>query len=161
MRINSFSIAIIYLYFPWVSIIALFLKARHNGGNNMKIVNIEEVKIRHGKKELNTPEKWLFDKEGKKVRLSMLRNLEEGKAAVVELSEFQTSKKSVRNFDWMLNQVFILGEIPLLARKSGDNEIVIKKLATFDLGEYNKGDKKDMSNNHKEFIQAKLAEVMA
>jgi len=125
----------------------------------MKIVNIEEVNIKRGKAELNTPEKFLIDKEGKKTRLAMLKNLDDGKAAIVELSDFETTKKSVRNFDTMLNQVFILGEIPLVARKSGDNEIVIRKMATFDLGEYNKGDKRGMSENHKAIVQAKLAEV--
>ena len=73
----------------------------------MKIVNIEEINIKRGKAELNTPEKWIFEKEGKKIRLSILNNLENDKAAIVGLSEFETTKKTIRNFDTMLNQVFI------------------------------------------------------
>jgi len=128
----------------------------------MKIVDESEIKSKNGgKKVFNVPEKWLFEKENKKVRLITLKNMDDGKAAIVELSEFVTNKKSVRNFDTMLNQVFILGEVPLIARKSGDNEIVIRKMVTIDLAEYNKGDKKEMSANHKEIVQAKLAEVIS
>lgn len=125
----------------------------------MKIVDESEIKGKNGgKKVFNVPEKWLFEKEGKKVRLITLKNMDDGKAAIVELSEFATNKKSVRNFDTMLNQVFIQGELPLLARRSGEN-IVIRKLPAFDLGEYNKGDKKEMSANHAEVVKAKLEEI--
>ena len=128
----------------------------------MKIVDESEIPTKSGgKKVLNAPEKFLLEKENKKVRLSILKNMENTKAALVTLEDFVTNKKSVRNFDTMLNQVFILGEVPLIARKSGDYEIVIRKLGKFDLTEYNKGDKKEMSANHKELVQAKLAEVIS
>ena len=128
----------------------------------MRIVSEENIpKVHNGRKTLNCPERFLFEKENKKVRISILAKLDVGKAALVQLSEFETNKKSVRNFDTMLNQVFILGEVPLIARRSGDNEIVIRKLPTFDLTEFNKGDKREMSANHKELVQAKLAEVIS
>ena len=82
-----------------------------------------------------------------------------GKAAIVELSEFGTNKKTVRNFDWKLNSVFILAEVPLLARKSGD-EIVIRKLPAFDLEVYSQADKKELSAAHVELLKSKLAEVI-
>lgn len=124
----------------------------------MRIIDETEIpQVHNSKRTLNTPER-LFDKEGKKVRLTMLAKIDVGKAAIVELSEFGTNKKSVRNFDWKLNQVFILGEIPLMARKSGE-EIVIRKMAAFDLEEYNKGDKKGLSANHAEMLKAKLDQL--
>lgn len=126
----------------------------------MKIVDGKSVTTRKGKKELNVPEKWLFEKENKKVRLTTLMNMENEKAAQVELAEFGTEKKSIRSFDKQLNQVFILGELPLIARKVGDSEIVIRKVEKFDLEQFNKGDKKEMSANHMETVKAKLAEVL-
>jgi hypothetical protein len=130
----------------------------------MKIVDSKSITTRKGKKELNAPEKWLFDKENKKLRLTTLMNMEKDKAAEVGLAEFQnygTNKKSIRGFDKVLNQVFILGELPLIARGANDNEIVIRKLEKFDLEVYNKGDKKELSANHIEAVKSKLAEVPA
>ncbi len=50
----------------------------------MKIVEAESVKTANrGRKELNSVEKWLFDKENKKVRLATLMNMENNKAAIV------------------------------------------------------------------------------
>jgi hypothetical protein len=128
--------------------------------NDMKIVDESEIaKVHTGKRTLNTPERWLLEKEGKRTRLITLSKLELGKAAIVELSDFGTNKKTVRNFDWKLNQLFILAEVPLLARKSGD-DIVIRKLPAFDLEEYNKADKKELSAAHVELLKSKLAEVI-
>jgi hypothetical protein len=128
----------------------------------MKIVDAESVKTKNGrgKKELNAIEKWLFDKEGKKVRLTALIGMEDGKAALVELSEFQSNKKNTRGINHVLNNVFVTGEIPLIARRASDTEIVIKKLATFDLNQYNKADRKELSSNHLEIVKAKLAETL-
>ncbi len=125
----------------------------------MKIVDGKSITTRKEKKELNAPEKWLFEKENKKVRLTTLMNMESEKAAQVELAEFGTEKKSIRSFDKLLNQVFILGELPLIARRASDSELVIRKVEKFDLEQYNKGDKKEMSANHIETVKAKLAEL--
>ncbi len=128
----------------------------------MKIVEAESVKTANrGRKELSPVEKWLFDKENKKVRLATLMNMEINKAAVVELSELGTDKKNNRNLDNILNRVFILGEIALIARRGAEDKIVIRKLEKFDIEQYNKGDKKPMSDNHIETVKAKLAEVLA
>lgn len=130
----------------------------------MKIVEAKSVITKKGKKELNVSEKWLFDKENKKVRLTTLTSMENDKAAQVELSEFQSygsDKKSIRTFDRQLNQVFILGELPLIARRINDTEIAIRKLENFNLDSYNKGDKKEMSANHIEIVKSKLNELLA
>jgi hypothetical protein len=132
----------------------------------MKIVDAESVKTTNsrGKKELNAIEKFLFDKENKKVRLATLMGLEEGKAGVVELSEIQgygANKKSVRGIDTIMNKTFILAEIPLIARRADDTKIVIRKLNSFSLDNYSKGDKKPMSDNHIETVKAELAKVLA
>ena len=128
----------------------------------MKIVEAESVKTANrGRKELNTVEKWLFDKENKKVRLATLMNMEINKAAVVELSELGTDKKNSRNLDNILNRVFILGEIALIARRGAEDKIVIRKLEKFDIEQYNKGDRNEMSANHVETLKSKLAEVLA
>ncbi len=55
---------------------------------------------------------------------------------------------------------FVLGELPLLARRMGEDKLVIKKLEKFDLDHYDKGDKKPMSENHIETVKSKLAEVL-
>ncbi len=128
----------------------------------MKIVEAESVKTANrGRKELSSVEKWLFDKENKKVRLITLMNLENNKAAIVELSELGTDKKNNRSLDNILNRVFILGEISLIARRGAEDKIVIKKLEKFDIEQYNKGDRNEMSANHVETVKAKLAEVLA
>jgi hypothetical protein len=128
----------------------------------MKIVDAESIKTTNGrgKKELNAIEKWLFDKEGKKVRLTALIGLEDGKAALIELSEFQSNKKNTRGIDHVLNNVFVTGAIPLVARRASDTEIVIRKLEKFDISQYNKADQKEMSSNHLETVKGKLAETL-
>ncbi len=63
--------------------------------------------------------------------------------------------------DKQMNQLFILGALPLIARRASDTEIVIRKLEKFDAELYNKGDKKEMSANHLETVKSKLAEVLA
>jgi hypothetical protein len=128
----------------------------------MKIVDMETVKLssNRGKKELNSVEVWLFDKENKKLRLTTLNNIETGKAAIVEVAEFG-DKQNPRNIDTRLNQVFILGQMPLIARRIKDIQIIIRKVESFDLDKYNKLDKKSMSYGHMEFVKAKLAEVLA
>lgn len=126
----------------------------------MRIVDETEIpKVHNGRKTLNTPERWVLGKEGKKVRISILSKLDVGKAAIVTLGEFETNKKSVRNFDTMLNQVFIVANLPLIARRAGE-EIIIRKMATFDLSEYNKGDKKELKKADIELLKSKLAEVI-
>jgi hypothetical protein len=84
--------------------------------------------------------------------------MESGKAAIVELAEIG-EKLNSRNIDTRLNQVFILGQLPLIARRIKDIQIVIKRLESFDLDKYNKLDKKPMSDGHSEFVKAKLAEL--
>jgi hypothetical protein len=130
--------------------------------NTIKIVDAESIKTTNnrGKKELNIIEKWLFDKQGKQVRLSTLIDMESNKAALVELSEFQSNKKNTRGIDHVLNNVFVTGEIALIARRASDTEIVIKKLEKFDISQYNKADQKEMSSNHLETVKAKLAETL-
>jgi hypothetical protein len=59
-----------------------------------------------------------------------------------------------------LNRVFILGNIPLIARGREDR-VVIRKLEAFDLEQYNKADKREMGSNHLETLKAKLTEVLA
>ncbi len=128
----------------------------------MKIVDAAEVPVSNrNKKTLNAVEEWLFSKEGRKVRLVTLMNLEESKAAVVEKEEISKDNKNVRWMDNRLNAVFIIGEIPLLARRLDDNHIVIRKLQSFNIGEYGKVDSKPLSNSHQELLKSKLAEVMA
>lgn len=125
----------------------------------MRIVDETEIPETHNVKKLNAPEKFLFEKEGKKARLTILSKLDVDKAALIALKEFETNKKSVRNFDTMLNSVFILANLPLIARRAGE-EIIIRKMAAFDLGEYNKGDKKELKKPHIELLKSKLAEVI-
>ncbi len=130
----------------------------------MKIVDAESIKTTNGrgKKELNPVEKFLFDKENKKVRLTSLMNMENDKAATVELEEFKNygnNKSNTRGIDRQMNQLFILGTLPLIARRTSDSEIVIRKVEKFDLELYNKGDKKEMSANHIETVKSKLAEL--
>jgi hypothetical protein len=57
-----------------------------------------------------------------------------------------------------MNRVFILGEIPLIARGRED-KVVIRKLEAFDLEIYNKSDKREMGANHVETVKAKLDEL--
>lgn len=126
----------------------------------MKIVDVKEITTNRGKKELNAGEVWLFDKENKKVRLTALMNMENEKAAVIELSEFGSSKKRATGMDDTLNRVFVLGEIPLIARARSDNTIIIKKLEKFDKENYSER-AKQMSANRIEIVKTKLAEVLA
>lgn len=100
----------------------------------MKIVDVKEITTNRGKRqpELNAGEKWLFDKEGKNVRIATLMNMETDKAAVIELAEFGTNKKKAAGMDITLNRVFVTGELPLVARARSDNTVVIKKLEKFD-----------------------------
>ncbi len=67
-----------------------------------------------------------------------------------------TDKKNSRNLDNILNRVFILGEIALIARRGTEDKIVIRKLEKFDIEQYNKGDRNEMSANHIETVKAKL-----
>ena len=131
----------------------------------MKIVEINSNgngKTSGGKKELGAAEKWLFDTESGEVRLKTLMNMTAGQQGIAELSEFKTygsdAEKSY-GLDIALNRVFILGNIPLIARGREDR-VVIKKLETFDLEQYNKADKREMGANHLETLKAKLAEVL-
>ncbi len=116
-----------------------------------------------GKKELGAAEKWLFDTEDGEIRLKSLINMPSDKQAVAELDEFKTygtdAEKSY-GIDIAMNRVFILGEIPLIARGRKD-KVVIKKLEEFDLKSYNKADRREMGANHIETVKAKLAEVLA
>jgi hypothetical protein len=116
-----------------------------------------------GKKELGAAEKWLFDTENGEVRLATLMKMTAGQQGIAELSEFKTygsdAEKSY-GLDIALNRVFILGNIPLIARGRTD-KVVIKKLEAVDLGIYNKADRKEMGANHIETVKAKLAEVLA
>lgn len=132
----------------------------------MKIVEINmngNGKTSGGKKDLGAAEKWLFDTESGEVRLKALMNLTTEKQALAELEEFKSygsgAEKSY-GLDIALNRVFVLGEIPLLARGRAD-KVVIKKLEAFDLEQYNKADKREMGANHIETVKAKLAEVLA
>ncbi len=116
-----------------------------------------------GKKELGAAEKWLFDTEDGEIRLKSLINMPNDKQAVAELDEFKTygtdAEKSY-GIDIAMNRVFILGEIPLIARGRKD-KVVIKKLEEFDLKSYNKADRREMGANHIGTVKAKLAEVLA
>ncbi len=116
-----------------------------------------------GRKELGAAEKWLFDTENGEVRLKTLMNMTAGQQGIAELDEFKTygsdAEKSY-GLDISLNHVFILGEIPLIARGRTD-KVVIKKLEKFDLELYNKADKREMGANHIETVKSKLAEVLA
>jgi len=132
----------------------------------MKIVEIStngNGKISGGKKELGAAEKWLFDNEDGEIRLKTLMNMSTGQQGIAELEEFKTygsdAEKSY-GLDIALNRDFILGNIPLIARGREDR-VVIKKLETFDLEQYNKADKREMGANHIETVKAKLAEVLA
>ena len=132
----------------------------------MKIVEINSSgngKTSGGKKELGAAEKWVFDTEDGEVRLKSLMNMSTGQQGIAELSEFKSygsdAEKSY-GLDIALNRVFILGNIPLIARGREDR-VVIKKHETFDLEQYNKADKREMGANHLETLKAKLAEVLA
>lgn len=125
----------------------------------MKMADVKEIATHRGKTELNTSESWLLDKEGKKVRLVTLMSLEDGKAAVVELSEFKTDKKKANGLDDTLDHVFVLGKIPLKASAKADNSIVIRKLEKFSEDDYNERTKK-MASAHADFLREKLDEVL-
>jgi hypothetical protein len=131
----------------------------------MKIVEIsaENNGKTGGKKELGSAEKWLFDTEDGEVRLKTLMNMSTGMQGIAELEEFKSyGSDAVKSYglDISLNHVFILGNIPLIARGRTDN-VVIKKLEKFDLELYNKADRREMGANHIETVKAKLAEVLA
>jgi hypothetical protein len=131
----------------------------------MKIVeiNAENNGKTGGRKELGAAEKWLFDTEDGEIRLKTLINMSTGQQGIAELEEFKTygsdAEKSY-GLDISLNHVFILGNIPLIARGRTD-KVVIKKLEKFDLELYNKADRREMGANHIETVKAKLAEVLA
>ena len=132
----------------------------------MKIVEINtngNGKASGGKKELGAAEKWLFDIENGETRLASLLNMSNGQQGVAGLEEFKSygsdAEKSY-GLDIALNRVFILGNIPLIARGREDR-VVIRKLEAFDLEVYNKADKREMGANHIETVKAKLAEVLA
>jgi hypothetical protein len=131
----------------------------------MKIVeiNAENNGKTGGRKELGAAEKWLFDTEDGEVRLKTLMNMTAGQQGVAELDEFKSygsdAEKSY-GLDISLNHVFILGNIPLIARGRTD-KVVIKKLEKFDPELYNKADRREMGANHIETVKAKLAEVLA
>jgi hypothetical protein len=116
-----------------------------------------------GRKELGAAEKWLFDAQEGEVRLKTLMNMTAGQQGIAELEEFKSygsdAEKSY-GLDISLNHVFILGNIPLIARGRTD-KVVIKKLEKFDLELYNKADRREMGANHIETVKAKLAEVLA
>jgi GH15 family glucan-1,4-alpha-glucosidase len=128
----------------------------------MKIVDMETVKLssNRGKKELNLVEAYIFEKENKKIRLTTLNNMETNKAAIVEITEFG-DKVNPRSIATKLNQVFILGELPLIAKLIKDNQIIIMRLENFNIDKYNKSDKKPMSDAHIEIVNEKLAEMLA
>ncbi len=131
----------------------------------MKIVEIsaENNGKTGGRKELGAAEKWLFDTQDGEIRLKTLMNMTAGQQGIAELDEFKTygsdAEKSY-GLDISLNHVFILGNIPLIARGRTD-KVVIKKLEKFDLELYNKADRREMGANHIETVKAKLAEVLA
>jgi hypothetical protein len=131
----------------------------------MKIVeiNTENNGKTGGRKELGAAEKWLFDTENGEVRLKVLMNMSTGQQGIAELNEFKeygTDAEKSYGLDISLNHVYILGNIPLIARGRTD-KVVIKKLEKFDLEIYNKADKRPMGANHIETVKAKLAEVLA
>jgi hypothetical protein len=131
----------------------------------MKIVeiNAENNGKTGGRKELGAAEKWLFDTQDGEIRLKTLMNMTAGQQGIAELEEFKSygsdAEKSY-GLDISLNHVFILGNIPLIARGRTD-KVVIKKLEKFDLELYNKADLREMGANHIETVKAKLAEVLA
>ncbi len=131
----------------------------------MKIVEIKEENNGKtgGKKELGAAEKWLFDTENGEIRLKALMNMTTGQQGEAELEEFKsygTDAEKSYGLDIAMNRVFILGEIPLIARGRKD-KVIIKKLEKFDVEQYNKADRREMSANHIETVKAKLAEVLA
>jgi hypothetical protein len=132
----------------------------------MKIIEISmngNGKASGGKKELGAAEKFLFDMESGEVRLKALMNMSTGQQGIAELEEFKaygSDADKAYGLDISLNHVFILGEIPLIARGREDR-VVIKKLEAFDLEQYNKADRREMGANHIETVKAKLAEVLA
>ncbi len=97
----------------------------------MKIVDIntEGNGKTGGKRELGAAEKWLFDIEDGEVRLATLLKMSTGQQGIAELEEFKTygsdAEKSY-GLDISLNRVFILGEMPLIARGREDR-VVIRK----------------------------------
>ena len=116
-----------------------------------------------GKKVLGAAEKWVFDIQDGEVRLKALMNMSTGQQGIAELEEFKTygsDAEKTYGLDIAMNRIFILGNIPLIARGRGD-KVVIKKLETFDLEQYNKADKREMGSNHLKTVKAKLAEVLA
>ncbi len=131
----------------------------------MKIVDIGEQNNGKtgGKKELGAAEKWLMDAQDGEVRLKTLMNMSTGQQGIADLEEFKSygsdAEKSY-GLDISLNHVFVLGNIPLIARGRTD-KVVIKKLEKFDLELYNKADRREMGANHIETMKAKLAEVLA
>jgi hypothetical protein len=132
----------------------------------MRIVEVNAEnngKASGGKRELGSAEKWLFDTENGEVRLVTLVNMKTGQQGIAELEEFKSygsdAEKSY-GLDIALNRVFILGNIPLIARGREDR-VIIKKLDKFDLEKYNKADRREMGANHIETVKAKLAEVPA
>ena len=132
----------------------------------MKIIDINtggNGKTYGGKRELGSAEKWLFDAENGEVRLVTLVNMKTGQQGIAELEEFKTygsdAEKSY-GLDIALNRVFILGNIPLIARGISD-KVVIKKLESFDLEQYNKADQRPLGANHLDTVKTKLAEVLA
>jgi hypothetical protein len=131
----------------------------------MKIVEItaENNGKVGGRKELGAAEKWLFDTEDGEVRLKALMSMTAGQQGIAELEEFKSygsdAEKSY-GLDISLNHVFILGNIPLIARGRTD-KVVIKKVEKFDLELYNKADRREMGANHIETVKTKLAEVLA
>ena len=132
----------------------------------MKIVEINtngNGKASGGKRELGSAEKWIFDIENGEIRLATLMKMTAGQQGIAELEEFKTygsdAEKSY-GLDIALNRVFILGNIPLIAR-SRSEEVVIKKVDKFDLEIFNKADRREMGSNHVETVKAKLAEVLA
>jgi hypothetical protein len=130
----------------------------------MKIVeiNAENNGKVGGRKELGAAEKWLFDTQDGEVRLVTLVNMKTGQQGIAELEEFKSygsdAEKSY-GLDISLNHVFILANIPLIARGRTD-KVVIKKVEKFDLELYNKADRREMGVNHIETVKAKLAEVL-
>ncbi len=131
----------------------------------MKIVEIdaENNGKTGGKRELGAAEKWLFDIEDGEVRLVTLVNMKTGQQGIAELDEFKNyGSDAVKSYglDIALNRVFILGNLPLIARGREDR-VVIKKLEKFDLELYNKADRREMGANHVETVKAKLEEVLA
>jgi hypothetical protein len=126
-------------------------------------INAENNGKTGGKKELGAAEKWLLSEENGEVRLKTLMNMSTGQQGIAELEEFKeygSDAEKSYGLDISLNRVFILGNIPLIARGRTD-KVVIKKLEKFDPELYNKADRREMGANHIETVKAKLAEVLA